>query len=272
MNVPRFFIVFLIAALLSGLALWRADFSINKIQIPLLCEPDPRAPLNFEWPKNFRYLNQGAQIFAFESEDGKHVLKFFNRDQLKIPKFLSRKNKIRRKEKIRIYPESYRLAFENLPEETGLLAVHQGVSEERYPTVEVIDKASRKFSIDLNAVPFVLQKKGKGTLLGELDADKSKLLTFFDQFLAFHAKRISLRIADGDRDIKRNYCWIGDQFIYIDPARFFYEEDLRNPERMQLEWWKATYRLRQWLAKYAPEQLAAFDAKVEKYSVVENNI
>ncbi len=235
--IKQYFIVFTIAAFLSGLAIWRTDFSIDKIQIPLLSERDPYALADFEWPKKFRYLNQGAQIFAFESEDGKYVLKFFNRDQLKIPPFMSRKNKIRRLEKIRIYPESYRLAFDTLRRETGLLAVHQGMSSVLYPTVEVVDKASRSFFIDLNAIPFVLQKKGTGTLMKRFLTDPSKLASFFDEFFSFHAKRIYFRIADGDRDVKRNYAWIGDEFIYIDPARFFYEEKLGNPERIRLEWW-----------------------------------
>ncbi len=252
----------LLAGLLSGVALWRTDFSPEKIQIPLLSEEDPSPLLDFAWPKAFRYLNRGAQCFAFESEDRKYVLKFFNRDQLELSPFLREKNKVRRVEKIRIYPESYRLALEKLPHETGLIAVHQGISQKRYPTVIVIDKASREFTIDLNTVPFVLQKKGNGTFLERLKGPD--LPSILDQFFAFHTKRISLRIADGDRDIKRNYSWAGDELLYIDPARFSYEENLKNPERNRLEWWKATYRLREWLVKNASEQLDAFDTKLKE--------
>lgn len=261
--IRQFSLGLLIILFLSGIALWRADFSIAKIEIPLLSEEDPPSLTNFEWPQKFFYLNRGAQIFAFESEDGKYVLKFFNRDQLEIPRFISKKNRLRRKEKIRIYPESYRLAYENLPSETGLLAVHQGISSVQYPTVEVIDKASRHFTIDLNKVPFVLQRKGTGNLLCKLEESKSNLDPIIDQFLAFHLKRILLNIADGDRDIKRNYSWIDGELAYIDPARFFYEKNLHEPARARLEWWKATYRLRSWLEKNAPDQLSAFNSKVE---------
>jgi len=257
--------VCLLAGVLSTVAIWRADFSIDKIEVPLLSTLDPVAKEKIVWPKRFSYLNQGAQVFAFESEDGAYVLKFFKRDHLKIPTFLSEKNKIRRKEKIRIYPESYRLAFERLSKQTGLLALHQGVSSEQYPTVEIIDKTSRRYLLDLNTVPFVLQKKGEGSLMSPLLKDKSKLPSFFDQFFSFHAERIRFKIADGDRDIKRNYAWIGEEFIYIDPARFFYEEKLDDPKRIQLEWWKATYRVRRWVAKNAPEQLPLFDMKMQEY-------
>jgi hypothetical protein len=263
--VKPFVVVFTIVVLLSGVAFWRNDFSIDKIQIPLLSERDPYIPMDFEWPKKFQYLNQGAQVFAFESEDGKYVLKFFKRDQLKIPKFIRQKNKIRRLEKIRIYRESYRLAFELLREETGLLAVHQGISSLLYPKVEVINQASRSFLIDLNTIPFVLQKKGIGTLMGRFLMDQSKLPSFFDAFFSFHAKRIRCRVADGDRDIKRNYAWIEDSFLYIDPARFFYEEKLAHSEPIRREWWKATHRVRRWICKNSPDLLALFDAKADEY-------
>jgi hypothetical protein len=154
-----------------------------------------------------------------------------------------------------------------LKEETGLLAVHQGSSSILYPKVEVINKASRSFFIDLNAIPFVLQRKGTGSLMKPFLTDPSKLPSFFDAFLSFHAKRIRCRIADGDRDIKRNYAWIGDSFLYIDPARFFYEEKLTHPECLRREWWKATHRVRRWLSQNAPDQLAPFDAKAEQYLI-----
>lgn len=243
-----------IACVLSLIAIWRTDFSLETIEVPLLQIQDPEPRNTFIWPKKFRYLNRGAQVFAFESEDGNYVLKFFNRNQLRLSRFLSDKELRRRKEKIRIYPESYRLAFQMLPDETGILALHQGKASQQYPVVEVTDKASRTFQIDLNLFPFVLQKKGTGRLL-----DRPSI----DQFLAFHAKRIGYCIADGDRDIKRNYSWIGDNLLYIDPARFFYEERLKDPERRALEWWRATYRLREWLVKHAPEQVNDFDAKIQ---------
>jgi hypothetical protein len=117
----------------------------------------------------------------------------------------------------------------------------------------------------LNTVPFVLQKKGTGALMRRFLREQTKLAPFFDQYLSFHAKRIQSRIADGDRDVKRNYAWIGEEFIYIDPARFFYEEELQNPERIRLEWWKATYRVRRWVSQNEPGQLAAFDAEADAY-------
>jgi len=246
---------------LSAIALWRTDgFSPESIRSPLLAVGDPQ-PVPIEWPKRFHYLDKGRQAFAFESEDGKYVLKFFK--SLKMAWYMDfpflEKNKRRLQEKIRIYPESYYLAFDQMREETGLLAVHLGASEEKYPVITLIDKASGTHQVDLNQVPFILQKKGNGPFLTGLEQNRTEIL---DQFFAMHRKRIALCIADHDRDIRRNYCWDGKELLYIDPARFYYDLELQDPKRALAEWKKVTYPLRKWLKAHAPDEVALIDKRV----------
>lgn len=260
-----FFRIFL-ALFLTVLAIWRTGgFSPEKIAIPLLEEKEENRPI--EIPKTFYYLGQGQQTFVFESGD--YVLKFFNRGYWEQPSllqwfFTSSDKKKRWKERIRIYPEGYRLAAEILPEETGVIFVHVGKSETIFPTVEVIDRTSRHFWIDLNRVPFVLQKKGNGSFFSDLQ-NKKELDRLLDAYLTFHAKRIRHCVADYDRDFKHNYCWDGAKLQYIDSARFFYDENLKLLARHQHEWWKSTRRLRNWLKREAPDQVAWFDEKVTFY-------
>jgi hypothetical protein len=134
----------------------------------------------------------------------------------------------------------------------------------------LVDKARRVFQIDLNRVPFVLQKKGKELLYPSLQtlssngSNTSLIDEVIESYLLFHKKRIGLCIADHDRDIKRNYCWNGGQVQYIDPARCFYEPKLLEPKRRSLEWWKATHRLRKWIHSRFPGRLARFDARVKE--------
>ena len=267
----RYWVTGLVALCLTALAIWRTDgFSIASIKSPLLSTADPISFSTWEWPAQFRYLGRGRQMFAFESEDGAYVLKFFNQNNLETPWYVrlfgSTKEKKRWAEKIRIYPESYRLAIAHLPEETGLLHVHMGTSSSNYPSVTLIDKASARYTIDLSRVPFVLQKKGQGSFLKALIAaqEEGKIDAVIDAFLAFHAKRIGHHIADHDKDIKRNYCWEKNRPLYIDPARFFYEPRLSDSARCHLEWEKTTYRLRIWLSRHAPEAILILDEKLSK--------
>jgi len=222
------------------------------------------------WPKQFSYLGRGKQAFAFVSGD--YVLKLFDTKHLNTPWYaqipgLFSARKARSLQRQKIFPESYQLAFDFVREETGLLCVHMGTSANRLPSVELIDKASRHFTIDLNRVAFVLQKRGHGTLLGKLSEVKhnsEQLRLVLDEYLALHAKRIALSIADYDRDIRANYAWGDKGLLYIDPARFYSEPKLQNPARLKHEWWSCTYRLRKWLVKQVPEQVAWFDGEVEK--------
>jgi hypothetical protein len=258
-----------VALALVALVIWRTDgFSPSQIAVPLLQTPDAPLSNSIQIPTTFRYLGRGRQAFAFENDD--LVIKFFNKSDLSMPwkarLFSSPKDQNRWREKLRIYPESYPLAAHLLSQETGVLIAHLGQNDHRYPVIQLIDKANRSFSIDLNQVPFVLQKKGSGSFYKSLRkaVQNGTLDVLVDPFLAFHQKRISLCIADYDRDIKRNYCWDGTTLQYIDPARCFFEPNLKNPARFRLEWWKATHRLRKWISRQAPDQLASFDSKLEK--------
>jgi hypothetical protein len=223
-------------------------------------------------PTRFTYLGRGRQAFAFVSEDGETVLKLFNRKRLEVPWYakisgLFLKRKERSQFRLKIFPQSYRLAHAYIPEETGLLTVHLERSETVWPTVQLTDKASRQFSVNLNEVAFVLQKKGEGTLLEKLKSVRKNaplLKSLINQYLGFHAKRISQFVADRDRDILWNYSWRGEALLYIDPAQFYYDEKLQEPARLNHEWWGCTYRLRRWLSKHSPETLAWYDARVNE--------
>lgn len=259
----KWLVPLVVALGLSAIALWRTDgFSPQSIQVPLLASKDPVFE-EVSIPTSFRYLSRGRQAFVFESGDV--VLKLFDINDLKKP-FSARfprnseKARIRWTEKLRIYPESYPLAATYLADQTGVLVVHLGISEKKFPVVKLVDKASRCFEVDLNAVPFVIQKKGSGSFYKSLKL--GRLDQMIDAYLSFHQKRIALNIADHDRDIKRNYCWNGNSLQYIDPARIFYEPRMSDPKRRKLEWWKATHRLRKWLSKHAPDRVESFDNKV----------
>ncbi len=256
----------LVACSLAALALHRTDgFSLQRCQISLLESQDPLESIAIAWPQRFHYLARGKQVFVFASVDGQYVLKLFDQRNLQdrwyahLPGVvhLVEERKLRWAQWQAMYPESYRLAHAMLPNETGVLLVHLGRSLVAYPTIELIDKASRSHRVDLNQTPFVLQKRGTGTLLGRLQAcsgDPFKLRALLEQYLVFHAKRIGLGIADRDRDIKNNYAWDGDTLLYIDPAQF-----VLKSESKEHAWRAATTPVRKWLVRNAPSAVPWFD-------------
>lgn len=255
------------AAFLFALLEWRSDgFSPSAICIPLLTSEDPlQQPLDFEWPQEFSYLGKGKQAFAFESLDKKYVIKFFDRHRMELPWyhiFATKKWVNRRKSKQKLYPQSYRLAYEKMREETDLLHVHMGPSQEKFPLVHIRDKASRRFQIDLNHIPFILQKKASLPFLDQLNLSKKKKEEFrswIDQYISINRKRISILIANKDKHIKDNYRCEKGRLIYIDPGRYYIEKELINPEFLKEEWRKATYELRAWISENAPTETFYLD-------------
>lgn len=243
--MTRFWILLLLAIFEGGALFWVGEgFSLREIRAPLLAQPDP-IQAEIAWPTRFRYLGRGKQMFAFESEDQKLVLKFFNIHTTMLPwysRFASKKWLRRHCEQTRIYPESYRLAFEELAPETGLLQVHLGSTERTYPTVVLRDPLTREMKIDLNQIPFVLQLKAEESFLERLEKD-SDPEPLIEQYLAIHKKRIEKGIADYERHIENNYRCNGDRLLYIDPGRLFRDSRLSQEERKSCEWEKATYEL-----------------------------
>jgi len=271
----KYFQCLLTIVLLSWalLSFQKNEFSLRRIQVPLLTDADPDGATAIVWPKKFRFLGRGHQVFAFESEDEELVLKFFDRQKLEdhwyahLPFRISKKKDRRLKERMEIYPQSYRLAFEWLRKETALLAVHQGSSSMLYPTVELIDSQSRHFQVDLNKVPFILQKKLSSSLPELLEKGKKedRLASIIDEFLNIHRQRISIQIGDYDRNIRDNYGWNGTHLIYLDPARIYVDKNLTDPLLCQAEWYRVTDPIQKWLKKNAPQEVASFDAKVQQF-------
>jgi hypothetical protein len=261
----RFSIALLIAIALSWTALIRTDgFSPSIIEGPLLAKTDVQSP-NELFYQPFHYLGKGRQCFVFESQDGKAVIKFFNQKYLKMPWYsflVEKKEKAKRSLRRHFYENSYEIAFKELGEE--ILYLHLGSTHD-LPQVTLTDRASRTYHIDLNRVPFVLQKKGEPIYSG-LEAIYEKeglsgLCREIDVFLAAVSKRIAKNIADADTDVANNWGYVEGRLFHLDPGRLFYDEKLQEPERLRQEWNNATRGLHKWLKVHYPEA----DAYLERY-------
>ncbi|HSX14058.1 MAG TPA: hypothetical protein VLE96_06550 [Chlamydiales bacterium] len=245
-----------VALSLAFLAHWRTSFSPDVIAAPMfsVCEE-----ASFPIDQNYSFLGKGRQSFAFLSADGKTVLKFFNKDYFQMPWYsfaLPDKEAELKKRQLRkkYFSEGYLIAEKFLSQQTGLLYVHYGQTK-KLPKVKVKDQANRTFIIDLNYVPFVLQKKGDPIcsslqLIYETKG-KEALLIAIDEYLEILHLRISLGIADGDHDIKHNYGFLEGKPFHLDPGRLYFR-DLADLNSLRHEWWVGTHQLRKWLNQQYP--------------------
>ena len=216
----------------------------------------------------FTFLGKGRQSFAFVSQDGKYVLKFFNKKYFEVPWYsFSEKEISKRAKREKFFKESYLVAGQFLKEETGLIYSHFERTK-GLPKVCLKDKASRTFKVDLNEVSFVVQKKGEPfyPTLEAIYASEGKegLSLEFRKFFKIIAHRISLSIEDGDHDVEHNYGFIDGNPFQLDPGRLL-KGDLSDQKKIDHEWWVATHALRKWLEKKYPDMVTSFDEMQKEY-------
>lgn len=250
-------LVLIVAIGLSFVAHFRTSFSPNVIAAPMQNEG---LEASFSMDQTYHFLGKGRQSFAFVSNDGKTVLKFFNKDYFQMPwySFLlpnieAEKEKRTRRKKY--FSEGYFIAEKHLRDQTGLLYVHYGKTK-NLPKVSVHDQANRVFTIDLNQVPFVLQRKGEPLYLAMQQIfekeGKQGLLSAVNAYLKLLSQRIQLGIADGDHDIEHNYGFLDGKPFHLDPGRL-YMRDLKDKHAVTHEWWVGTHELRKWINQQYPE-------------------
>jgi len=183
----------------------------------------------------FHYFSHGNQCFAFASEDGKYILKFFKYVHppsplwtAKIP-LLSRFKAFRQTrvnkaiwKRNRDF-EGYQIAFDRFRSETGLLDIHLHPTT-AYPTITLYDPLNIVHSLDLNQTPFILQKRATPIYeqfsswieKGEIDALKKGI----SDLASLCKARISHQIFDDDVNFYSNFGFCEGKPIQIDPGHF----------------------------------------------------
>jgi len=261
--MKRFLAPLLVAVILSWIAYTRTDwFSPSNVKGPLAAKEaphlTPEAAIALSQP--FHYLGKGRQCFVFESADGQTVLKFFNQKYLQMPWYsflVEEKETAKRLLRRHFFENSYEIAYQELGEE--ILYLHLGPSID-LPEINLTDRTSRNIQIDLNLIPFVVQKKGEPIFSG-LESAYAKeglvgLQREIDHFLDAISKRIAKNIADADTDVKHNWGYVEGRLFHLDPGRLYYDGKLQEPERLKQEWNNATRGLQKWLKNHHPEAAA----------------
>jgi hypothetical protein len=275
--MKRFFIPLFIAAALILFTLYRINgFDLCKISGSLAqgaaVSPEPEYRDSLHQP--FYYLAKGRQCFVFVSADGQTVIKFLNYNRFSLPKWLDAlpcwqkriaKLKVKRSLRFDATIESFRIAMEYLPEETGILYLHLQEGG-HLPKLQIVDRAHRIHHVDLNRTAFVLQKKAI-PIFDELESryqmgGAEALNEGIQSFVSFIKKRSALLVADDDRDVGINFGFHNGHLMLLDPGRLFYDPTLKNPERVEREIKIASKRLRQWLNEHHPDSIAFFDQQI----------
>ena len=141
--------------------------SSNLAPRPMWSIPDPTASeaenLHTLLSQKFTFLGEGEQAIAFQSEDGKTVLKLFKMRKL-TPSFRDKlcPHVVRRRlRNLQWVFNGYKNAFQDLRKETGLVWIHLAKTKNLHQTLTVIDKTGTEHHIDADSTEFVIQEKAE---------------------------------------------------------------------------------------------------------------
>lgn len=243
-------------ALLGG-AYWffghkSLGFSLDKISSNLSFRPEwtvadlPKERQREIFGQPYQYLASGAEAYAFVSQDGKYVIKFFRMKHLipSLSDYLKPGRLVRREKNLNAIFTAYKSAYDELKEETGLLFIHLNKTENLKCKLTVTDRIGREHVIDLDQTEFVVQEKAEliFTYFKKLldQGDHAGVARAKEAMLALVRTRIEKGFADQDKAVSHNYGFVSGRPIHLDIGRIFKGKKEKEYERI-------TARIDKWL-------------------------
>jgi len=218
--------------------------------------------------QTFTFLGKGAQCYAFLSQDQQYVLKFFRFDHLKpalwlthfpLPFFLHayRDEKIAlNKGKTERTFESYKIAYQDLKEDTGLVFIHLNKSSDLQLRTTIVDKLGIAHCLDMDSMHFLLQKRAQllyPTISQWIENNHlEQAKKGVKDLLVLIASRCKKGIRDKDPDLLTNFGFIQNVPVQIDVGRFSKETGTRS-ESYREEIARITDKFNTWLIEQSPE-------------------
>jgi hypothetical protein len=204
-------------------------------------EEDLQKALN----QKYTYCCSGGQSFVFLSEDRAYAFKFFKQRFFNLPQWLNwvpisffsnyRDKKIHiRREKLKRDFASYKMAFDELQEESGLVYVHLNKTEGLNKKLIIKDPLNIEHRLDLDAFDFVVQKKAelaydrinRAMLQGDIKGAKKNINTILELILKYSQKGY----LDRDPNIATNCGLLGNKAILVDVGKLIRDEQIKEPE------------------------------------------
>ena len=247
----------------------KSVFSQEAITCDLPFHPEwetksaPSAELESALAQTYRYLGSGGQCYCFVSADDKYVLKFFKQKAFSVPDWGFLKGKrIKKKEskRDRIY-SAFRLAYDELREETALLYVHLNPTQILQKTIRVTDKENAEHTIDLDKTPFALQRKAE-LAFGYIDRqDTEGAKKAIDDLLNLHTRLYKRGYRNRDPNIRSNCGFLNGRPILFDVGRIVQDH---KPLKIKTELERITPRLYRYLAQKHPDLLPHLESTVNQ--------
>ena len=250
-------------------------FELYKIHSSLPFNPDwecapstNEAEILKNLDQPFYYLAKGAQAYVFASADGQTVIKFFRIYHLLPPLWLRALSlpsvlqpykickMIQKRQELDKDFLSYKIAFDEMKEETGLLYLHLNKTTGLNQRLTIYDKIGIAHPLNLDEMEFLVQKRATlvfpsidSLVKTEGEAAGKEAISTLVELLYTRCRK---GIFDKDPDLNTNFGFLGRQAVQIDIGRFRKEQQIATAENDRDEIIRITDNFRQWLDQNHP--------------------
>lgn len=221
------------------------NFSISRITSDLSPRPEwavPDIPRNLQeaiFRQPYRYLGSGSEMYAFLSEDGKYVIKFFRMKHFipSLSDYLKPGRLKRRENNLSAIFSAYKTAYDVFKKEAGLVFIHLNKTKNLNIHLKIKDRLGRTHVVNLDQMEFVVQEKAEliFTHLKKLvdQGDETGVKKAVATTLEMVKSRIEKGLADRDKAVSHNYGFVEGRPIQLDIGRIFKGKKEGEYERIQ---------------------------------------
>lgn len=230
------------------------SFRLERIMAQLEVPSDTTPPLPSKTAEilkqTFYYLDKGNECFVFISEDQKWVVKFIRMDRChNLKEALDR----------------FDQAHHELPHETRVIYAHTKKTR-HLPKVRLVDRLSNAYHLDLNQLPFLIQRAGVPYF--EALENSSAPVEILEKTVQIYSDLHDKRIIDADSIFEKNVGVVDNTPFIIDVGHL---AKMTTPLSRNDYLDKMLVSLKDHLAKNFPQLHQVYKNLLDRKILVRNN-
>jgi hypothetical protein len=152
---------------------------------------------------------------------------------------------------------SYKVAFDELLEETEIVCVHLNKTKCWNQKLKLIDRLNIEHLVDVDSLDFVIQKRAElvyeriARLMQE--GKKAEAKNAVSEVVNLIVRRCQKGFRDRDPSIQSNCGFVGEKAIKIDVGRFVRQEEMKKSGAIEKDLLQITHPFKTWLSEIDPE-------------------